>query len=94
MAMVEFDQHNGPSNSINNQLYGRNRPWRSIGMKPFLLQYRHIGGGILEELDESTCRQCPSKYLSYLNYLPDCHPYHTWRITMETIRNKVMDRLN
>eukprot|EP00978_Attheya_sp_CCMP212_P025918 scaffold84236_cov37-Attheya_sp.AAC.2 len=60
----------------------------------FLLQYRHIGGGILEEeLEQSTCCQFPSKYPSYLNYLPDCRPHHSW-ITMETIRNKVMDRHN
>eukprot|EP00978_Attheya_sp_CCMP212_P012393 scaffold30838_cov66-Attheya_sp.AAC.1 len=50
-------------------------------------------GGILEELDQSTCRPFPSKYPSYLNYLPDYHPHHAW-ITMETIWNKVMDRLN
>eukprot|EP00978_Attheya_sp_CCMP212_P044793 scaffold322939_cov71-Attheya_sp.AAC.1 len=57
------------------------------------VQYRHIGGGILEELDQSTCRPFPSKYPSYPNYLPDCFPHHAW-ITMEMIWNKVMDRLN
>eukprot|EP00978_Attheya_sp_CCMP212_P010613 scaffold25804_cov58-Attheya_sp.AAC.6 len=93
MAMVKFNQHNEPSNSINNQLDGRDTI-ESIGMKPFLLWYRHIGGGIHEELDESTCCPFPSKYPSYLNYLPDCHPHHAW-ITMETIWKKVrMDRLN
>eukprot|EP00978_Attheya_sp_CCMP212_P036888 scaffold170411_cov66-Attheya_sp.AAC.3 len=61
--------------------------------KKNLLWYRHIGGGILEELDELTCCPFPSKYPSYLNYLPDCHPHHAWT-TMETIWNKVMDRLN
>jgi hypothetical protein len=56
--------------------------------RAYLLRYRHMGGGVLQELDISICRPFPSKYDGYRNYHCDCSPHRAW-VTIETIRNKV-----